>query len=275
MLNLSELEDYFYVMGMDLLETGLSSLAGLAGYILIAVGLYTIAKRRGIRNPWLAWVPFGQSWMLGCVSDQYQHVAKGRRKNKRTALLWLDIISTVLGVISVVLLIEAFVELFRYVDINNFSLYDEYLYLDAFDKLSDSQLMKIASAMMRVMLPGFAMMGTTLAATVLRYMALHDLYRSCEQSASTATVYTVVSIFFGNIATGVLVLLYRNKDMGMRPPQYYGNGQGGYLPPQQNWQPPQQPWQQPPQQNWQPPQQQWNQPPQQPQDPWQNNNQQW
>ena len=48
--------------------------SGLAivSYVLLAWGLFTIAKRRGINKPWLAWIPVVNVWMLGCISDQYR-----------------------------------------------------------------------------------------------------------------------------------------------------------------------------------------------------------
>lgn len=33
----------------------------LVFYIFESLGLYTIAKRRGIRHPWLSWVPLGNT----------------------------------------------------------------------------------------------------------------------------------------------------------------------------------------------------------------------
>ena len=58
----------------------------LVCYVLQSYGLYTIANRRGIRNSWLAWVPVGNMWILGSISDQYQYVAKGKVKNRRKLL---------------------------------------------------------------------------------------------------------------------------------------------------------------------------------------------
>ena len=61
-------------------------------YVLHALSLYSIANRRGIRRPWLSWIPVGSTWILGCISDQYQYVVKGKVRNKRKALLVLEII---------------------------------------------------------------------------------------------------------------------------------------------------------------------------------------
>ena len=61
----------------------------VASYILYSMGLYTIANRRGIHNGWLAWLPVGDAWILGSISDQYQYVVKGKIRNRRKVMLWL------------------------------------------------------------------------------------------------------------------------------------------------------------------------------------------
>lgn len=38
-------------------------------YILGAIGLSTMAKKRGLDNPWLAWIPFGNGYLLGKLID--------------------------------------------------------------------------------------------------------------------------------------------------------------------------------------------------------------
>ena len=42
-----------------------SVLLGIASYVLSAVAIYVIARRRGLRKPWLAWVPVLNVWLLG------------------------------------------------------------------------------------------------------------------------------------------------------------------------------------------------------------------
>lgn len=42
-------------------------LLGLVFYILFSLGLYTMAKRRDLPNPWLAWIPFAQIYTMGEV----------------------------------------------------------------------------------------------------------------------------------------------------------------------------------------------------------------
>ena len=60
-------------------------------YIFHSLGLYTLAQRRGIHRPWMAWVPVVNMWILGSISDQYQYVTKGKVTNRRKVLLGLEI----------------------------------------------------------------------------------------------------------------------------------------------------------------------------------------
>ena len=241
----------------------------IAAYVLRSIGLYAIAKRRGISNPWLAWIPVGQSWILGCISDQYQHVAHGQQKSKRKALLWLDLLTTVVGVITVISLFRVLLAGLTGVDMS--AVLYGYSY-ESFYSMTDAQLTNIASSLMGVLGWTLVLLGMAIAKAIIYYMALYDLFRSCDPGRATA--FTVLSIFLSAVVTGILVLVDRNKDLGMQP-------QNSYLPPQgwqDPWQQSQQGWQQP-QQGWQQPQQGWQQPPQglqqpqQPQDPWQNNSQ--
>ena len=64
----------------------------VVAYILTGKSLSAIARRRGIEKPWMAWVPIGSDWLLGCISDQYRYVVHGQERNARGKLLKLGII---------------------------------------------------------------------------------------------------------------------------------------------------------------------------------------
>lgn len=53
----SVLEKFLESGGFITLSANLTQILSLAAYVLTAYSLYTIAKRRGISNPWLAWIP--------------------------------------------------------------------------------------------------------------------------------------------------------------------------------------------------------------------------
>ena len=85
---------------LDSMETGISifyglyslagSTVGIAAYVLRAWGMYAIAKRRGINNPWMSWVPVLDLWVLGCISDQYQYGVKDKICNRRKWLRCME-----------------------------------------------------------------------------------------------------------------------------------------------------------------------------------------
>ena len=58
------------------------------------------------------------------------------------------------------------------------------------------------------------LVGVTIAAAVIRYMALYDLYSSCDPD--NKTVFVVLSILFG-ITVPVFLFLSRNLEKGMPP----------------------------------------------------------
>ena len=53
--------------GVFLTVLGIVSALGLLLYVLQAWSVYTIARRRGIRKPWLAWIPVAGVWTVGSI----------------------------------------------------------------------------------------------------------------------------------------------------------------------------------------------------------------
>ena len=60
--------DYYYgALIAGLIFTVIGVILGVAAYILTALGLYAIAKNRGMENPWLAWIPIAQFYIIGAI----------------------------------------------------------------------------------------------------------------------------------------------------------------------------------------------------------------
>ena len=195
----------------------LPTLISLAVYVFTALGLYTLAQRRGLRNPWLAWIPVANVWILGSLSDQYRYVVRGQVRSKRKVLLTLNIISAVMGLVMTVVIVAAVV---RWV----------------FSFQTGASETEIVNALMGSIMGVLALCvpwaGVAIASAVLSYMALYDIYTSCDPANNT--VYLVLSILFG-FTQAIFLFLCRNRDDGMPPrrdtqPQYR--------------QPAQEPWQQ-------------------------------
>ena len=102
-----EIEEMIELGLLPVLFSALPSMAlVIATYVLTALSYYTVACRRGLKNPWLAWIPVANLWLLGSISDQYRYVVKGEYKSKRKILLGLGIASMVCAMVIMGLVIS-------------------------------------------------------------------------------------------------------------------------------------------------------------------------
>ena len=194
-----DMEDQLLMFLPGLISGIPTGLFGVAAYILTALAIYTISRRRGLSKPWLAWIPVINCWLLGSLSDQYRYVVKGENKSKRKWLLILRILKAVL-----VFAISAFV-ISMVGSVVKASYYGGYLEGDFLDMLAPVLTML-----------GFALpyAGITIAFCVVRYIALYDVYRSLDPD--NAVLYLVLSILFS--PTEPFFLFFnREKDLGMPP----------------------------------------------------------
>ena len=173
-------------------------------YVLRSIGIYAVAKRRGLKHAWFAWLPVVDHYLLGCISDQYRYVVKGQNKNKRKLLLVLDLILVVLAVVATVSLVGTVAD-----TVTGFA--------------AESALPARLLGTMGLLLP---MLVIGVVMTVIRYMALYDLYVSCDPGNST--MYLVLSILF-QVTEPFFVFFNRKKDGGM-PPRREPEPQ-----PEENW----------------------------------------
>ena len=196
--------NYGYSSGTEMLDGMLGAVFGflfmfilvilavaVVAYIFQSLALFAIAKRRMIKNPWLAWLPVGWDWILGSISDQYQYVSKGKIRNRRKVLLGLTITSMALS-----------------------ALYEIMNTFQVFQVLGGGLSLGwgVTAVMMLVVSVGMIGVGVTLA--VFYYIALYDLYQSCDPS--NALLYLLLSIFLG-VTTPFILFACRKLDRGMPP----------------------------------------------------------
>lgn len=176
-----------FLLGVYLLMFVFAILA----YVLQSLGMYTIAKRRGIHNPWLAWLPIGNMWIMGSISDQYQYVVKGRVRNRRKWLIGLSFV-TILSSIPVPVI--------------NFILLAQ-----GNSGNPGSELMLFWLLLMLL----FGVMSiVTIVALVMEYIALYDLFCSCDPG--NAVLFLILSIVFP-VSLPFFLFFARKKDGGMPP----------------------------------------------------------
>ena len=164
---------------------------GVAGYVFSSLGLYNIAKRRGIHNPWLAWLPIGNVWIQGCISDQYQYVAKGKKTGRRKILLGLGLAAVALAGVYGVLQIGSAVA------------------------ISMGEGAATGATFAGAMLVWLVIMLLAVISMVFQYITMYDLYCSCDPDSSV--VYLVLSILI-NVCPPIFYFICRNKDRGMPAP---------------------------------------------------------
>lgn len=195
------LEEYLDsgVVLLNLITNSIGSLWGIGLYVLTAMGLYTIAKRRGINKAWLAWIPVVNCWLLGCISDQYRYVVKGEVKSKRKSLLILTIVQIVLWMAIVVTAVIAGISLIG-------------------SSVTGMGWMPVIQSLMA---PGMVigglclpLAGVSIAKAIIYYMAMYDLYTSCAPENNG--LFLVLSILF-RVTEPFFIFFNRNNDKGMPP----------------------------------------------------------
>ena len=163
---------------------------GVVSYVLNAVGMYRIAKRRGIHHAWLAWIPVGSSWLLGSISDHYQYIAKQKITGRRKSLLILSIISIVLSgvVVAGATMIFSFTT-------------------------GPADLMGSGILLIGLLVVVYlALFGLSIAVLVLRFIAHYDLFQSCKPNH--AVLFLVLGILFP-VLLPFFVFACSSSDRGM------------------------------------------------------------
>jgi hypothetical protein len=190
---------------------------GLIVYVLQAWALYTIAQRRGIQKPWLAWIPVVNVWILGSISDQYQYVVKKQIKSKRKVLLGLNIAMAAIVAVLIIALVWFVISLVMVgVSMELFSsgnMPDGNVDPMVLDVLSDE-----IGVLLLLCLLSLPLLVLSIVHTVFFYMAVYDVFRSCEPSNST--LYLVLSLVGNVVVDGaccIFLILCKDKDLGMPP----------------------------------------------------------
>ena len=183
---------------------GFVCMVGIAGYVLSSWGMYSISKRRGISKPWLAWLPIGCDWILGCISDQYQLAAKGKNKSRRKILLGLN-----LAMIPAIVLY-----LVAYVMFMVGAMGPAFVPSGASDMSAEVLLVLVSLFMVASVV---LLLVLSVIYIIFMYMALFDLFQSCNPDTGVVfLVLSIVLVFVASIELSPLfVFLDRKKDLGM------------------------------------------------------------
>ena len=159
-------------------------------YALRSVGLYTIAKRRGIRHGWVCWLPLGDVWIQGSIVDQYLYVAKGKVRNYRKILVASTIL---LALLSIGLTLSTSGT--------------------ALGIISEGGVLA-GAALAFALIFRVLIFVTSLVLQISLYLVMYHIFASCNGSA--AIMYFLLSFFVPMLYP---IFIYSNRiwDMGMPP----------------------------------------------------------
>ena len=183
-------EEALIVLGIMVVFLGIVLVCCLVGWILSSLSLHKVAKRRGIRHAWLAWLPIGREWVLGSVSDQYQHLVQGKITARRRILPILEAACIVVGIVYVVT--TAMAEIMAVADGS------------------------VGGVLLAVGIPYLLFLGVAVTNMVFCQICNFDLYRSCNPQ--NAVVFLVLGIVLP-VCQPFFYLACRKKDLGFVIPQ--------------------------------------------------------
>lgn len=185
-------------VGIALVVGLIALVIGIICYVLESLGIYTVAKRRGIRGAWLSWLPIGNIWMWGCISDDYQLKAKGQKKNLRWILLVLMLANLVLSWVTSAIGGAAVMEFIANIE--------------QIEYMSEAEALEMMAPVMGAAPISLLSGIVSIVLMVFQYIALFHIYKSCDPS--NAVLYLVLSILFG-IARPFFLFFNRKKDLGL------------------------------------------------------------
>ena len=181
-------------MVSGLMSSTVSTAIAAFTYIFTALSLFTIGKRRGIDKPWMAWVPFANSYFFGKVADDHNEKSNGRQTNYAKWMLVLQIIGCAVAIIAtIVYLVVIIVRAIKMGDAN----------------------IDVRTAVLSVLGPSVIYVLIIVAAfagvSILQHFAAFQIFRSCDPDKSV--LYLMLSIFI-NITLPIFLFICRNKDLG-------------------------------------------------------------
>lgn len=170
-----------------LVYLGILLICAIISYILSGIALQTIAKRREIPNPWLAWVPYGNIWLSGKIADDYQQKIHGKNTNKAMFMLVGFI------VVEVVNSIGGFASTWTDLTVP-----------------TENEWYELVVFIVAVLIL-LVQCGVTIAYNIYSGFVYYDIFRSCNPKRSL--LYTLLGLFLG--LTPLFLLLVRKQDLGM------------------------------------------------------------
>ena len=201
-------------------------------YVLESIAYYRMAQLRKIPRAWLAWIPIGRGWIMGSISDHYQEKVNKKITNRRKWLLILGIVAAVLGILFGICFCSMLVQMITDAGVHFMDITED------FTIETKEMSLELISISMRMLAVLFFLSVASILLTVFHYMALFDVFQSCDPSVST--LFFILSIAIPLFASGltfvvsILIFICRFRNYGI--PRVQPEGYPGHR--QEDWQQP-------------------------------------
>lgn len=163
-------------------------------YVMQSLSLHTLARRRGIANPWLAWIPYGNYWIIGSLARDYD---KKNGINRR----W-DKILLILSIVAIASFVVIYIALFVFVIANAIS-------MEASGTIADEELaFEMLGGIIVLYVALIAIMVVMMALQTLTYVCTYKIFESTvpEKALKYFLIYLLVPF-----AAPICLFLCRNK----------------------------------------------------------------
>jgi len=82
-------------------------LVAIVNYVLTSLAIHKLGKRRGISNPWLAWIPIASSYAIGAIVDEYDGRFGFKKRWAKTLLsLGITEIAVLVGMVGTIIVMS-------------------------------------------------------------------------------------------------------------------------------------------------------------------------
>ena len=177
--------------------------AGIASYVLQALGLYTLADRRRLPNPWMAWVPYANYWLIGGIVDDYE-ATRGIKRKWRVVLLVLTLI-----VFASVILMYVFMFVFLFGTVMTVTSGTPYMDDEA-----------VVASVLSTVLPMYLfMIPMVLAAQALQFCYMICIYKIYESTVPEKAVkYLLLGLL---VPMAQSICLFKCRKKGYERPKFW------------------------------------------------------
>ena len=178
--------------------------AALVFYLLRAVGVWKMAKTAEISSPWVAFIPVVNSFTLGKIAEKYRKRDGTKSAKFGVALLALNIITLVIGILLTVFTVNSVIEILKNA---------EYAVEADIDMTID-----MFSSLIPVIILYVLIMAAAFAYMIVYYVALWRVFSSFDYR--NATLFTVLSVFFSFLGP-IFLFILRNRQPVFDPREHF------------------------------------------------------